>query len=163
MQQTVRFMPSNGYSILKNIPLNAGDTIRLTRYVGYNRFTDLLAEQEIQDTANYELYINEDGRSKTLILSAADDDGTLSPVNSQKITTSDRFILGDADNNEQADLTDVTFIQYLVSGLDPGEITENTLICGDVDGNGITDISDATYIQRYIAGIEIPFAVGYRI
>ena len=69
----------------------------------------------------------------------------------------DPFILGDADNNGEIELPDVTLIQYENAGFDtPADID---IMRGDADGNGFLEIADATLISRYLSGMTTPYTI----
>lgn len=67
-------------------------------------------------------------------------------------------ILGDADQNDEVSILDVTAIQKHLALI--ASLSELGVQAADVDASGEITIMDATFIQKYLAGIEIPYAVG---
>ncbi|MBR1482437.1 MAG: hypothetical protein IJ598_05645 [Ruminococcus sp.] len=70
------------------------------------------------------------------------------------------YIRGDADENNQVDISDVYLVQKVLAELEPdtkGVIKRNC----DVDQNGL-DIADATSIQYYLAEYNNPYYIGKR-
>ncbi len=68
------------------------------------------------------------------------------------------YLLGDADGDDEVDITDATKMQrYLVGILPTGGFCR---AAADVDGDEEISSIDVTYIQRYQAFITTPYAIG---
>lgn len=66
-------------------------------------------------------------------------------------------MFGDSNNDNQLSISDVTFIQKILSG--GANIADLDLTLGDVNGNGKIDIRDATYIQLFLSRVADSFPV----
>ena len=73
-------------------------------------------------------------------------------------TPGETYLLGDADNSGEVDISDATYIQRV----DVGIITPDAAAVkrGDVDGSGDLEVSDATWIQRYELDLPVPYQIG---
>ena len=69
-----------------------------------------------------------------------------------------KILLGDADGNGVAEITDATIIQRCLSNMTV-PYPKETLMNGDVDGDGILSVIDATFIQRYFAAFTVPYPI----
>ena len=65
------------------------------------------------------------------------------------LTVTSVVVLGDANNDGEVDINDVTHIQKILAHIT--EKDDKALLQGDVDGNGVLSIRDVTYIQMYVA------------
>ncbi len=66
--------------------------------------------------------------------------------------------LGDIDNNESIDISDVTIIQKYSAGSSDITLSSDAMIRADVNFDGQVNINDASAIQKYIAGVIDIFA-----
>ena len=66
-------------------------------------------------------------------------------------------MLGDAENDSDVDIKDVTTIQLFCAKFKL--LSENAQKCSDVDGNLKVNIKDATYIQMRLAEIISKYPV----
>ena len=80
-------------------------------------------------------------------------------LTNQELHVPTKYILGDADGDEDVSSVDATMIQRYCADFDIG-IPEETLLHGDTDGNGDLEIVDATYIQRFLAEFNVAFSIG---
>ncbi|WP_405341936.1 leucine-rich repeat protein [Ruminococcus sp.] len=67
------------------------------------------------------------------------------------------FILGDANGDNNVDVTDATIMQRYLANMH--YIDEKVIMHGDVDGDGEISIQDVTFTLRYLACIEIPYPI----
>ncbi len=67
---------------------------------------------------------------------------------------------GDADDDGEITLMDVTDIQYYLSSMKTNVNNDEKLMSADVDKNGWLEVIDATFIQRYVAELDIPYDIG---
>lgn len=72
--------------------------------------------------------------------------------------TGKTFLLGDANNDGEVDISDVTLIQRINADMKV-PYSEDILMQGDVDGSGELEITDATAIQRWMADMFVPYPV----
>ena len=70
---------------------------------------------------------------------------------------SDEFLYGDADQDGEVSMSDVTKIQKYVASL--SSLSTKQKEAADVDGNGKVNLSDVTTIQKYIAKLIKKFPV----
>lgn len=68
-----------------------------------------------------------------------------------------KFLLGDADGDEEITITDATSIQRHTAEMEQPTFCDYV---SDVDSDDEIDISDATAIQRYMADMETPYPIG---
>lgn len=61
------------------------------------------------------------------------------------------LVFGDANENNNVEVTDATAIQRHVAQLE--ELSDTAITNADVDGDSVISVMDATFIQRYIAQI----------
>ena len=66
-------------------------------------------------------------------------------------------IYGDADNDGDITVTDVTGVQRITAALVTPDALTNRV--SDVNGDGVVDIVDATEIQKYIAGYKSDYPI----
>lgn len=74
----------------------------------------------------------------------------------------EKYLLGDADNNDAVESLDVAAIQRYNAKMNPpvpGVDTAIVIRNGDVDQNGYLEIIDASYIQRYLARMNPPYPI----
>jgi hypothetical protein len=73
-------------------------------------------------------------------------------------TTADTYILGDANNNGEVNISDVTYIQQFLANLTTfnADNTRNA----NVDGDSRVSIKDASFIQRYLLSMTVPYDIG---
>lgn len=70
------------------------------------------------------------------------------------------YLLGDANNDDDIDSIDVTYIQRYNANLTLSVDREIVHRNGDVDGSGDLEIIDATYIQRHLARLSTGYPIG---
>ncbi len=73
-------------------------------------------------------------------------------------TPGETYLLGDADDSGEVDISDATYIQRVDVGIINADAA--AVKRGDVDGSGDLDVSDATWIQRYEVGLSVPYQIG---
>lgn len=66
--------------------------------------------------------------------------------------TTDDFVLGDVNDDNNVSIRDVTFIQLHLVGRTGYEFNKKKMAAADVSGDGVVNIRDATYIQLYKVG-----------
>ena len=60
---------------------------------------------------------------------------------------------GDANNDGTVDISDVTYIQKNLVGMDGFELNKYQKQCADVNADGEVTLRDATQIQKYLVGL----------
>ena len=75
-------------------------------------------------------------------------------------TPSERYKLGDVDNNDLVESPDIAYIQRKAAMMKVNIDEAIMLRNGDVDGNGLLEVTDATYIQRYLAHMSVKYPIG---
>lgn len=71
------------------------------------------------------------------------------------------YVLGDADNDEDITIIDVSYIQRVLASIYPDE-DGMIALRGDVDYDGL-DITDATWIQRWLVSLPFTEPIGEEV
>lgn len=83
---------------------------------------------------------------------------TASGILADTAPTGAGILLGDADDNGDVNLIDVSCIQRTLAGLSVPDGIDET--AADVDHNNAVEIIDATYIQRWLTSMDTPYPIG---
>ena len=88
-----------------------------------------------------------------------DTGSAISKAISFKVGNTSKYILGDANGDEDVDSVDATIIQRVCTMVKV-PYSEKQLMCADVDADGYLTTVDATFIQRYSTYITTPYKIG---
>ena len=73
----------------------------------------------------------------------------------------EKYMLGDADNNDAVESLDVTVLQRSIAHLPQASIDKAIMTRnGDIDSSGVIEIIDVTLLQRHLAHLKTGYPIG---